>query len=688
MVHLPRPRPLTGFRYYLERFLLRGAQYRLLFMAAVVGLLSLVAGVLVLPSDAFDSLPDAAWWAFLRLSDPGYLGDDEGTFIRVVSTALTMAGYVLFLGSLVAIMTQWLNATMIRLEQGLTPVSRQGHVVILGWTNRTVPIVRELLLSSDRVRRFLLHRGARSLQVVILVEEVTAALRQEMRDQLGPLWDEGRITLRSGSSLRVEHLDRVDFLRAGVILVPGSDLVGTGEGSVALDTRTVKTLLSVDQAAGEREVPRPQVVAEIHDSRKVGLARRSYRGPAEFVASDAVLARLVAQTLRHPGLSRVYGELLAQDEGNELYMPEAGALEGLPVEALGPVFPRGVVLGLVRTEGDRTRPILAPPEGTRVEAGDRILVMARSWAEVQEAARRAPGTEGSRGGSAVPGPPAATPGDAEVPGGTAPEASRPRRILLLGWSRKVPALLREFSTYRGEAWEVDVLSRVDAGRRVHALERVGLPRAGERVRQLEGDFTVHGELVRVQPLGYDGIVLVGGDAHGSGEEADARTLLGALLLRELAEGREGVPPILVELLDPAHRDLMEGWGMEVLVTPILVSHVLAQVALRPELRAVFDALFTAGGPEIGFLPAASLGVSGRVGFGEVAEAARRRGSLALGVRMKGGAPLLNPAGGGPGGASRDAASGAGSGAASHASWDAEGMEVVALVAGDGERASP
>ena len=43
-------------------------------------------------SDA--GIAEELWWSFLRLTDPGYLGDDEGTSRRIISTLLTVAGYV------------------------------------------------------------------------------------------------------------------------------------------------------------------------------------------------------------------------------------------------------------------------------------------------------------------------------------------------------------------------------------------------------------------------------------------------------------------------------------------------------------------------------------------------------------------------------------------------------------------
>ncbi|MCP3882774.1 MAG: hypothetical protein GY701_30920, partial [Sulfitobacter sp.] len=51
-----------------------------------------------------------------------YLGDDEGVAKATVSTVVTVLGYILFMGALIAILVQWLSDTMDRLELGLTPV--------------------------------------------------------------------------------------------------------------------------------------------------------------------------------------------------------------------------------------------------------------------------------------------------------------------------------------------------------------------------------------------------------------------------------------------------------------------------------------------------------------------------------------------------------------------------------------
>lgn len=626
------------FTYRVERWIVRGAQYRLLLVAGFIGLISVAGGALVLWwGTGHGNLPEAAWWAFLRLTDPGYLGDDVGTVNRTLSTLLTVAGYVLFMGSLVAIMTQWLNARMARLEAGLTPVARDGHVLILGWTNRTESLVEELLLSEGRVRRFLRRHGARDLHVVVLARQVDAARAQDLRDAVGDAWDERKVTLRSGSAIRMEHLARVDYRNASAVLIPGTEFEAAG--SAAGDVHTLKTLLSLasDPAAGEDERKSdagpetlPYVVAELFDGRKAILARRAYPGELEVLASDAVIARLLAQNVRHPGLSEVYGPLLSHGEGPEVYLREAPELAGRPIEAVVSAFPEGVLLGVVRGGSDGYRTHLNPPGGFETRPDDRYVVLARSY----EA-------------TAPSGAPTDSPPPRGAPGGYEP-TSRDRHVLVLGWNRRTPALLAELGTYEGERHAVQVLSTVPEARRRQAVERYGRPGDRVTVTHGEGDFTDAADLLAAGPAGYDAVVMVGNDRLRAEEESDARTVVGSLLLQEmLAEGAEepgGGPIVLMELLDPENLPLVDRSRAEVVITPRLLSHMLAHMALRRELRAVFEELFTAGGAEITFRPLSSYGLESRaaVPFSAVRRAAAAEGETALGIRTPTGGVVLGP----------------------------------------------
>jgi ion channel POLLUX/CASTOR len=128
-------------QYVVERLLLSGTLSRLAVAAVLIALVAGITGCSASSwhfgsEQSFSNPFEAIWWAFLRLSDPGYLGDDQGFGLRLISTIVTIAGYVLFLGVLVAILTQGLNEWISRLEQGLSPISAKNHVIFLGWSDR------------------------------------------------------------------------------------------------------------------------------------------------------------------------------------------------------------------------------------------------------------------------------------------------------------------------------------------------------------------------------------------------------------------------------------------------------------------------------------------------------------------------------------------------------------------------
>jgi Trk K+ transport system NAD-binding subunit len=555
-------RPFDRAKFAIERWLVRGVWHRVAVAGLLILLISLLGGLLVIRlGQGFGDVPEAVWWSFLRLSDPGYLGDDVGVFNRTVSTVLTVLGYVVFLGALVAIMTQALNARMEKLEAGLTPVVRDGHILVLGWTSRTDSIVRELLLSQGPARRFIERRGDRSVHIVLLAEKVSATFVQNLRDAVGPAWDERRVTVRSGSPLRPEHLARVDAAHAAAILIPGADFV---RGSIQNDTQTIKTLLSLEALVIDEEQP-PRVVAEVFEAKNVRLARRAYQSNAEIISSDGFVSRLLAQNIRHPGLSRVIDEILTHQKGNEIYIREGDGFVGMQVDELHARFPDAVLMGLVRRSKGGLQPILNPSPGTRVAEGDRLVTLAPSYDESKpsESPFRsvfARGTGGAGNGSG---------------------ATATRRILILGWNHRVPALITEFGTYDDERYEIRIASKVPIAQREALLAKVTAANPTVTVAHVEVNFTDSDQMRALDPGGADSIVFMGSDWTESAEESDARTLMGSLIVDELFREHGLEANVIMELLDPDNATLVARSRGELIISPLVLSHLMTQVHLPP-----------------------------------------------------------------------------------------------------------
>jgi len=601
--------------YQLERLILKGASFQLLFIGGMIVLVSLASGtILYLTQPEAGGFFESVWWGFLRLSDPGYLGDDEGLIRRSLSTLVTILGYVLFMGALVATMTQGLYRTMHRLEAGLTPISLKGHILILGWTNRTPAIIREILLAQGRVRRFLRRAGVRRLRIVVLAEEVTSSLVADLKSELGPLWQAEKIIFRSGNPLKTDHLERADFLRASSIILPASEFeLSKGE---SFDARVVKVLLSISKAASRAGARPPLLVTETQDPRKAELLERGYEGDARIIPSSLVISRLIAQNVRHSGLSFVHGELLNHARGNEIYLREAPVLTGKPFGEAGRYFPRAVVLGVIRQDEDGLRPVLNPPQDLRLLEGDRLVLVAANYGATEAVRNPLPPGEGSA---------------------LAPLVRRSglkrRRVLILGWSSKLPILLSEFDSYAKERFEIDLVSVVPAAQRQQLLKGFASAPCRQELRHIEADYTSPSAMVALDPGGYDNILFLSSDWMQSGTESDARTILGYQLLRLELERARSRPEIILELMDPENENLFPPQAGEVLVSPLIISHMLGHTALRPELAMVFEELFTAGGAEIYFSAASDYLEPGRNSwsFAEISSEAARRGDVALGL---------------------------------------------------------
>lgn len=624
----PRLRLLNRLQFTLERLFVRGVSFQLLLVAGLIGLISLIGGALVLPVTAdAGHFGEVVWWAFLRLSDPGYLGDDEGAWRRIVSTILTVAGYVVFLGALVAILTQWLNTRMRRLESGLTPVATRNHIVVLGWSNRTLPIVGEILQSEGRVRRFLLRQHASRLRLVVLCDEVTAWHAQALRDDPA-IGARGRhIVLRSGTPLALDDLERVDSLNAAAIIVPSAS---TG-ASTSADVATIKALLSLSSHPAAALRPLPYVVAEIQDQRKVAVAQRAYRGPLELVSGNSLISRLLAQNLRNAGLSRVYGELLSHQVGAGVFVREAGSVAGSTFLAAAARYRRAVLCGLVRPRGEVFEPILNPAPDTLIGADDRLVFVAHDYDDIVPQA-------------GAPVPPAEA---APIRHAGADAGEGVRRVLVLGWNSRVLALLAEFASYDDERFDVTLVSMISARSREAMCEGEG-SLAALAIRHVEADYVLEDVLRGLDPGSYDNVLLVSSERLNSEEEADARAVMAYLLLEALLEDqledRNTPPDVLLEIQDPDNALLLAGRPVEVMVSPKLLAHIVAQVALRRELRVVFDALLMSDGPEVMLRRVEDYpGVLDCPDFGAAAYRIRQGGDTLVGIHHRDGDVLrLSP----------------------------------------------
>jgi hypothetical protein len=359
----------------------------------------------------------------------------------------------------------------------------------------------------------------------------------------------------------------------------------------------------------------------MQDSSKISAAYRAYDGPLEIISGDGIMSRLLAQNLRHPGLSIVYSQLLAQNFRSNIFVRNFSEWIGEPLSQWRLKFQRAIVMGVVRSQSKGFQPILNIPDEFILEKGDRIILMARTAEDIQPDYSLPPITDKKSNGE----PRTQKPISAKT------SASINKKVLVLGWNHHVPALLYELGTYPGESYDITVASLRTVEERQLALQGMELNKERVSIKHLEADYVKESEIRRLEPQNFEKIVMAGSDRLAEEEEADARTIVGYILLQDVLEEYQAKPQVITELADPSNQDLIRRFQTEVIIGPIIVSHLLAQMSLRRELYSVFNELFTVDGAEIVFRSSQNYQLgTGPTTFAEVEERVRAFGETVLG----------------------------------------------------------
>ncbi|MFG3282212.1 NAD-binding lipoprotein [Streptomyces sp. NPDC048111] len=597
------PHAWARTRYWFDTIVARGT-------AMLIGWLVLMCLAVVVPASAAlvwaddkrpATLSGRALAVWVSVGQTLKIGGAIGSPLYVLLSVVLALVALLFVSSLVSLITTGLNDRLLALRRGRSTVLESGHTVLLGWSDQVFPIVSELAAANANRRRAVL---------AVLGPRDKAEMEDEIGTAVGRL---GRLRLicRSGVTTDPAVVSLVAPAAARAVLV----LTHEGEDG---DAHVVKTLLALE-AAVRGPGRRPAVVAAVRDGRHKRAADLAAGPHGHVLNIEDVTARLIARTSCEPGLSLVYRELFDFD-GDEIYTVPAGPLAGSTFGALLFAYEDSSVIGLVRADG---RVELNPPRDSVLGAHDRIVVI----------------TEDDD--TAVPwqGPPLPVEDDAVV---AAPPAPRPaERFLLLGWNPRAPHIIEQLD---GGAPEGSVLVVMAEGDR-YVREADHCARAPGRrmpVTVLDGDVTDPDVLAGLDVLTFDRAVVLGYDRPRSGGTAlagDDRTLVTLLHLRGLEEAGGRELAVVTEMADDRNRLLAPAReGADFIVGSRLISLLMTQIAEDRNLAAVFDRLFASGGDSLHLRPARDYVRTGRpVTYATVVEAGRRRGHCVVGYRLLHGA---------------------------------------------------
>ena len=283
---------------------------------------------------------------------------------------------------------------------------------------------------------------------------------------------------------------------------------------------------------------------------------------------------MLFRSCRQSGLSVVYTELLDFD-GDEIYMAPAPAdLVGRTFGDSLLAFEDSTIIGIL-VAGDT--PHLNPPMATVIAADDQLIAISRDDDTVRP---------GSRSAATVRDDLIASPVEHQP---------KPERTLILGWNWRGPAIVRELDAYVAGGSEIVILSDQADTEASLATVRAGL--RNEIVEVRRGDTTDRALLDALDPRSFNHLIILCYSDVLELQQADSRTLITLLHLRDIASMTGHDFSIVSEMLDLRNRALAEVTRADdFIVSDRMTSLLLSQVAENRHLKAGLTICLTRRAP--------------------------------------------------------------------------------------------
>ena len=483
-----------------------------------------------------------------------------------------------------------ISSSVQRLKAGKSPVISSGHTLILGWSNRVFPILKELAIAGSNLRK---------PTVVIFADHDRLTMDDEISSRAGDLGNL-RIITRKGDPTNPGDLVRANVGGAKSIIILDADESG--------DATVVSTVLAVKSLVGNTTIP---VVAEVDDAQTGEALTSATRGQVQTVHSHDIIARVTAQASRQPGLSTVILDLLDFD-GDEIYFSSIPALDGKTYGDALLAFNGASVIGFRDTKGAIH---LNPKASTKIPAGAQIIAIAEDDDKVvytgvvsAKAPTVAAGKKSTRAAE---------------------------HLLVIGWSSMGHSVLGELATFLPKGSTAHIVANP---KYVDAAELKSLKFPGLAVTFSASTGDIDELIAAAEAKHYDEVIVLGYRNAISESEADAQTMLTMLQMNTLFEdSKNKVHPtrLVAEILDSRKAELARVAAVDDLViSDNLAALVVAQVSENPALAPVFTDLFDADGASVNMRPIEEYApLKKKVAFSQLVAAGVARNESVIGYRV-------------------------------------------------------
>lgn len=533
---------------------------------------------------------EAAWLSLLRTLDPGTMGGDTGWEFRIIMLLVTLGG-IFIVSTLIGILSSGIERKIEELRKGRSFVVEKKHTLILGWSTKIFSILSELIIAN---------KNKRKCRIVILGTKDKLEMEDEIKSRI-TIPKNTKIICRSGNPMDTNNLQMVNINKSKAIII----LDDEKDNMFA-----IKTMLAL--VNNPQRKPEPyNIVAEIGDKKNLVTAKMVGGKEAKLILSDELISRIVVQTCRYEGLSNVYVDLLNFSD-DEIYFKNEPLLIGKTFAESISAYNTSSVIGLRYKNGDIK---LNPPMETKILEGDQLIVVAEDddTTNITLHDHQIQETDILKAN---------------------PEPATPKKILILGWNHRGSLIVKDLDNYMIKGSEIMIVAKTKTIEETISGLQPELKNI--TIKFHHGDINDRSLLEYLNIFSYNNLILLCYSDDESPREADAKTLISLLHVRDILNREQKTLNIVTEMADIQDVELAKITKEDdFVVSDILVSLMIAQLSENSELKTVFESLFNPDGSELYVKNAKDFVTTGKpVNFYTVVESAKRQQQVVIGYRIQ------------------------------------------------------
>ncbi|MGL4484397.1 MAG: CASTOR/POLLUX-related putative ion channel [Anaerovoracaceae bacterium] len=543
------------------------------------------------------SLGNSFWQNLMCALDAGSLAGvtiDSGPAFVLLMTFTTVIG-IFVTSILIGLISAGLEDKFDSLKKGKSKVVEKNHTVIIGYDENIFTMLPELIEAND---------NGKKPRVVIMADLDKEEMDTEIRSRIGDFRNTKVIT-RTGDTSDIETLRKCSLEEAKSIII-----------NEAEDTKKIKSILAISEILKSVPEKPVHITTVINDEKNLEIAKIAGGGRTEALYFRDAISRIVAHTSRQPGLSAVYTELFDFD-GDELYIEKFSELVGKKFKDSINLFPKSSVFGIV-SEGKAK---INPAMNHKISEEDEIIILAED------------------DGVSFPNADVKVEKESIVTIKET-ESHNKESMLILGYNDLLIGTLAELDLYVDVGSKATVVT--DNKEAIQEINKISQSMNNFSIETKEKDIQNRETLESLLNNDYKHIILLSDDTLEV-DEADGKTLLVLLYLKDISEKKNVDYSVTSEIKDVKNRELAQMTNVaDFVVSSNLTSLMTTQISEKRLLASIFDDLLRDEGSELYMKPASEyVLLETQVNFATVVESAAQKSELAVGYK-KASQVITNP----------------------------------------------